>query len=561
MEAPVFKSVPWRRASLPVCMEGSSRPETGRPPKSHQQTPHLISHGYLETFIHASCAKCHHWHDAISKLIPKSSDVHVDIECEKCGMNMFGLGRRSTHLSHLSQESRANWNRDNGLRQFRWACANARFLSQSSFQISPHTSWLETPLSIPPRDPTAQAFQEAEPTGFIAQSMDVKPNFQGEPAQILQPNAAQLSKPKRTQTFKLPRRIRKILKNRPSFMEKAYRRLGEILLGKEVRIRTRSGRLDDTQPITGAGADAAAASRISGTLGENSTDGNVTRYQQPRNDLGDTAAMLTSSPALLTVTETSKGKDDEPAGAESDKSPRTEIAKRCKPILSRRHLSSTRVAFINHLRHIKTQEAMKTACDCTPECSCRAYHHHHPMQRCWGIDSTAADSMDPQLGSSASTVASPQFPNQETDSPRRPNSTGVHPPVPAPTPQGSALQMHIGAGVILGFGSHSEHRDSGTSFETARSRSWSGGAELSCEMHSSASLVAGSSATMTGVGSAHNNMHSLTLATPTIMARPRMYLATCEAIALSEPTELSLDQPPSRSSSHQRAIFSSSHGS
>ncbi|KAI9653587.1 MAG: hypothetical protein M1831_005969 [Alyxoria varia] len=482
MGAPPLDSLSLRRASLPVYMESRSQPEVENSSTLDQLLLHPPPHGHLETFVHATCGRCHHWHDAIPKTVPRSPEVHVDIKCEKCGMNMFGLGRRSTHLSHLSQESRASWNKDHGLRQYRWTCANTRFQSQDSSQISPHTSRPEPLLRTSHGEPTAQVVQKAETGVAFAQPRDVEHHTQSEEAQASYSKATQRLHPRTSPILKLTGRMRSMLGKRPKFLESGYRRFGELVLRKEVQIRPRPRRPNDTQTTAGEITDIATARRVSGTVGEQPTHRDVTRYQQPNDDAEETATMPTSPSALFTVTESSIRREERESRAEGDLSPGTEILRRHDQVFPRRNPSSTRAAFINSLRQRQTREAMKTKCECTSDCPCL---QHHPLQRVWGLDSTTAGSMDPQVASAARTPTSPSFPNQESYSPNRSNNTGVLSPIPAPTPRGSAFQRHMGAGTTAGFGSHSEHRDSGTNSQTARSRARSGVLGAAGERHNS----------------------------------------------------------------------------
>ncbi len=60
--------------------------------------------------LHASCARCHHWHNKVTTGFPRDSLLNgkqerVTISCERCNHKMFGLGANSTQTTFASQET------------------------------------------------------------------------------------------------------------------------------------------------------------------------------------------------------------------------------------------------------------------------------------------------------------------------------------------------------------------------------------------------------------------------------------------------------------------------
>ena len=55
---------------------------------------------YIEIPVHGSCPMCHHFH--INCLVPHDLTAHTRIRCERCGHQMFGLGRSTTQYTLAS---------------------------------------------------------------------------------------------------------------------------------------------------------------------------------------------------------------------------------------------------------------------------------------------------------------------------------------------------------------------------------------------------------------------------------------------------------------------------
>ena len=55
---------------------------------------------HIDIPIHGSCSRCHHFH--INRLIPLDPTAHTRVPCERCGHQMFGLGRSTTQYTLAS---------------------------------------------------------------------------------------------------------------------------------------------------------------------------------------------------------------------------------------------------------------------------------------------------------------------------------------------------------------------------------------------------------------------------------------------------------------------------
>lgn len=78
---------------------GSLIAQTSPMPDQQQGT------GLFHNTLHITCKYCHHWHDGVLKLLSLDPKRHHSVSCDNCEQKMFGLGRRSTQLSMLSQET------------------------------------------------------------------------------------------------------------------------------------------------------------------------------------------------------------------------------------------------------------------------------------------------------------------------------------------------------------------------------------------------------------------------------------------------------------------------
>ena len=60
----------------------------------------------VKTLVHSTCHHCHHFIDAKEWSFIPDSEHHSSLDCDHCGHKVFGLGRRSTRGSLLSQLTR-----------------------------------------------------------------------------------------------------------------------------------------------------------------------------------------------------------------------------------------------------------------------------------------------------------------------------------------------------------------------------------------------------------------------------------------------------------------------
>ena len=118
----------------------------------------------LTTFLHASCPRCHHWHNAVKMSV--NLETHTNIMCHHCGLKMFGIGRSSTHSSLISQETSQSWSKP-GSRRNTFRCYNVVESRNTSPRSSQHVSSPRTPHA--PSQPYTELAPHDDALGSVAQ--------------------------------------------------------------------------------------------------------------------------------------------------------------------------------------------------------------------------------------------------------------------------------------------------------------------------------------------------------------------------------------------------------
>lgn len=89
----------------------------------------------VTTFLHGSCRRCNHWHNAVQQSLCLNPQHHTSIKCRNCNYKMFGIGRTSSHTSLASQETNLSLSKPGSRRNVFNCCNNI----EESPPISPHS--------------------------------------------------------------------------------------------------------------------------------------------------------------------------------------------------------------------------------------------------------------------------------------------------------------------------------------------------------------------------------------------------------------------------------------